>query len=78
MKSDNADGDSTLTAKLVTALDQILFTVGGMENNVRHADLNSLTHEDRRALRSGIDRIFGSADRMMTWLSEQRLESPKN
>lgn len=38
----------------------------------------SLTDEDRRALRSGIDRLFGSADRMITWLTEQRLESPKN
>lgn len=41
--AESTEDDSTLTAKRVTALDEILFVVGRMENDVRDADLHALT-----------------------------------
>lgn len=78
MTDEEADDDSTLKAETVTALHEILSIVGGMENDVRDADLNFLTDEDRRALGSSVDRLFGSADRDDDVAQRAELESPKN
>lgn len=65
--------DITLTTRLLESLELIL----GMVNAVPGRGLE-IEETDRRALWSSIDRLFGAVNRMMTWLSEQRLETPKN
>lgn len=74
--SDKPESIST-SARLIVSLDVILFELTRMEEAVRNAP-KDVADADRRTLRAEIDALWKRADALMTWLSAQRLESPKN
>lgn len=60
------------------SLDAILFEVGKIDNTINAADRSAIAPADLSRIKRSSTVIFTEADRLMTWLSESRLEEPKN
>jgi hypothetical protein len=64
------------SARLLASLEAILFEIGQMDSTVD--DARGIAREDRSTLKREIAALHERADALMVWLSEQRLETPKN
>jgi hypothetical protein len=65
------------TAQLMRSLDAILHEVRAMEDALRDGPRDQITDGDRRRLRWEINELRHRAQFLMNWLSEARLEDPK-
>ena len=66
---------SKLTAHLLSSLESIRSETLNMRNAL---DETRVAADDRALLLRGIIAVEYTADQLMDWLSEQRLEAPKN
>jgi hypothetical protein len=66
----------TTTALLLSSLEAILFEIGRIDSTVD--DAIGIASEDRSTLKREIAGLRERGDRRMAWLSDQRLEAPKN
>lgn len=65
----------TITARLLSSLESIRSETVSMRDAI---DETRLAHEDRALLLRAITALEYTTDQVIDWLSEQRLESPKN
>lgn len=63
------------TARIVSALDTVLFEIGAMNRALDAA--RDVAPEDRSVLKRELAALHDRADALMNWLTEQRLETPK-
>jgi hypothetical protein len=66
----------TTTAFLLSSLETILFEIGRMGSTID--DAREIAPEDRSTLKREIAGLQERGDRLMEWLSDQRLEAWKN
>ena len=68
--------ENAATGSLLRSLEAILFEVQQMEDTLR--DAREIDDADRRRLRCDTQELKERANQLMDWLSEMRLETPKN
>jgi hypothetical protein len=70
--------EPSTTAELLTALELIILELDRMSRALDKPAATRVRHEDRAVMKRGIIGIRDEAERLLTWLSEARLEGNVN
>lgn len=67
----------SVSARLMGSLEAVLFECGKMDRLLSGADTDMLPRDDVRTIRVAVAELTTRARSVLDWLSEQRLEDPK-